>query len=488
MRTLFLFLGVLLLLAPGVRADEGEISRLPIQHPVLEEEDWYGVYQGRRKVGWACLGLSLEGEGADALYVSRSRVEATLTGMGQRLHFSLDARDVFRGSAPFELLTSRELRKDGDVERTILLDRQDDGRYRVVRTEGKDRRVLDLDDLEYTLADRLCHIHWAVKGPAVGESMHVREFEITELRHGVYGYTVKAVRERGARGLRIKVRNVALHAHGEGGLGTQVVDDDGRVLMGPFAGVAEIRLESERQAKEERFASELLAFGRAPATEKLGDARNVRRLEVAVYGRGRDRLIAGPRQAVRTTEDGGTLLLLGEDAGPGEAPTEAETALALASTETYPSDREDVRALALSAIEGASTSEAKVERLVAFVAKHVRDLVVPSEYSVERLLLEPKGDATEHARLFVALARAVGIPAREVRGLVYLGDEETAFGGHAWAEVAIDGRWQGVDPTWNLLTPTATHVAVARDSDVWVSMLAATRNFTFEIRSVEHGR
>ena len=120
--------------------------------------------------------------------------------------------------------------------------------------------------------------------------------------------------------------------------------------------------------------------------------------------------------------------------------------------------------------------------MLAFVSRHVRDLDLPSEYPVVRLLQEPKGDATEHARLFVALARAVGLPAREVRGLVYLGDEEMAFGGHAWAEVALDGRWQPVDPTWNESSVDATHVAIERGSDAWVSMLARTRHLTFEIR------
>ena len=88
----------------------------------------------------------------------------------------------------------------------------------------------------------------------------------------------------------------------------------------------------------------------------------------------------------------------------------------------------------------------------------------------------------------MALARALGIPAREVRGLVDLGDEETAWGGHAWAEVVLDGRWRPVDPTWNLVTPTATHVAIERGSEAWAAMLARTRNLTFEIRAVEHGR
>jgi len=62
---------------------------------------------------------------------------------------------------------------------------------------------------------------------------------------------------------------------------------------------------------------------------------------------------------------------------------------------------------------------------------------------------EKKGDCTEHAALFVALARAAGLPARCVSGTVYLAGREEAFWGyHAWSEVWL-GRWVVVDATVN---------------------------------------
>ena len=62
---------------------------------------------------------------------------------------------------------------------------------------------------------------------------------------------------------------------------------------------------------------------------------------------------------------------------------------------------------------------------------------------------EKKGDCTEHAALFVALARAAGLPARCVSGTVYLAaGEQAVWGYHAWAEVWL-GRWVVVDATVN---------------------------------------
>ena len=54
-----------------------------------------------------------------------------------------------------------------------------------------------------------------------------------------------------------------------------------------------------------------------------------------------------------------------------------------------------------------------------------------------------EGDCTEHAVLLAALARAVGLPARAVIGLVYMTSSQS-FGYHMWTEVYVDDRWIAV--------------------------------------------
>ncbi len=57
-----------------------------------------------------------------------------------------------------------------------------------------------------------------------------------------------------------------------------------------------------------------------------------------------------------------------------------------------------------------------------------------------------QGDCTENAVLLAALARASGLPARVVFGLVYV-EREQGFGYHMWTEVFVDGRWLPLDAT-----------------------------------------
>jgi transglutaminase-like putative cysteine protease len=74
------------------------------------------------------------------------------------------------------------------------------------------------------------------------------------------------------------------------------------------------------------------------------------------------------------------------------------------------------------------------------------------------------GDCNEHTALYVALARAVNLPARIAVGLVYM---RGAFYYHAWPEVyvetpAVGGQWVAVDPTLNEFPADATHIRLVR--------------------------
>ena len=65
-----------------------------------------------------------------------------------------------------------------------------------------------------------------------------------------------------------------------------------------------------------------------------------------------------------------------------------------------------------------------------------------------------RGDCNEHTVLYVALARALGLPARTAVGLVYVNG---AFFYHAWPEVWLDG-WVAVDPTFGQVPADASHI------------------------------
>jgi hypothetical protein len=77
-----------------------------------------------------------------------------------------------------------------------------------------------------------------------------------------------------------------------------------------------------------------------------------------------------------------------------------------------------------------------------------------------------KGDCNEHTQLAVALARALGIPARAATGLAYVNGR---FYYHAWPEVYLRD-WVAMDPTFGQFPADASHLrfmagSLARQTD-----------------------
>jgi hypothetical protein len=96
----------------------------------------------------------------------------------------------------------------------------------------------------------------------------------------------------------------------------------------------------------------------------------------------------------------------------------------------------------------------KVQLINDWVYKNIEKRVTVSVPSAVEVLETRRGDCNEHTVLYVALARAAGIPARTAAGLVYAGG---SFYYHAWPEVYLNG-WVAVDPTLGQLPADAAHL------------------------------
>lgn len=84
------------------------------------------------------------------------------------------------------------------------------------------------------------------------------------------------------------------------------------------------------------------------------------------------------------------------------------------------------------------------------IAKEIT-VTIPNALQV---LTERRGDCNEHTQLYVALARAAGIPARVATGLAYVNGK---FYYHAWPEVWLRD-WVAVDPTFGQFPADAAHL------------------------------
>lgn len=76
-----------------------------------------------------------------------------------------------------------------------------------------------------------------------------------------------------------------------------------------------------------------------------------------------------------------------------------------------------------------------------------------------------KGVCQDHAHIFIAAARAAGVPSRYVTGYLVTGQGASSTAAHAWAEALVpDLGWVGFDPA-NAKCPTDNYVRVAAGLD-----------------------
>ncbi|MDP6605780.1 MAG: transglutaminase-like domain-containing protein [Dehalococcoidia bacterium] len=196
--------------------------------------------------------------------------------------------------------------------------------------------------------------------------------------------------------------------------------------------------------------------------QPIAEARDVRRLRMQMTGVDLSNL---DLQGVGQTVDGDVIELFDPqtlEAGPADP----DTARYLEPEPLIESDDPEIIAeaeLAVAAIDPSAT-RARAEELTRYVNALIEEKPTLSLPSAREVLRTKIGDCNEHTALYVAMARALGIPARISVGMVYV---RGAFYYHAWPEVYLAegddrGLWLPVDPTFNQFPTDGMHLRLAR--------------------------
>lgn len=121
----------------------------------------------------------------------------------------------------------------------------------------------------------------------------------------------------------------------------------------------------------------------------------------------------------------------------------------------YESDNPTIKALAQQLTENTTNLYYKARQLFDFVMENLGYELQPQEHSALWGFQAGKGDCTEFSNLFIALARAAGIPAKSVSGFGYLAlynpEATTDLGqlGHAWSLFYLPNYgWVPADAVW----------------------------------------
>ncbi|MBN2593830.1 MAG: transglutaminase domain-containing protein [Sedimentisphaerales bacterium] len=124
---------------------------------------------------------------------------------------------------------------------------------------------------------------------------------------------------------------------------------------------------------------------------------------------------------------------------------------AMEPTRFLQSDNEQVIALARRAVGSTKDAAEAARKIEAFVGDYIENRSLSVGYaSAAEILVSKQGDCSEFAVLTAAMCRAVGIPAQVVAGVAYVDDflGNRGFGGHAWTQAYIGGKWIGLDASF----------------------------------------
>jgi transglutaminase-like putative cysteine protease len=252
---------------------------------------------------------------------------------------------------------------------------------------------------------------------------------------------------------------------------TSWITDTGEVVReeSPL-GLMSVREDPERAqglAVPGRIQADLLrAAAVVPRTDvRIEDPRAVRRLRLSLSGAEFDFSSPDLQGAGQTTA--GNVFDIVDPRTLTAAPADPDAVRFLEPEVMIESDAPEIVAEAERAVQGVQGARARAERLTRYVNVLLEKKPTVSLPSAREVLRTKVGDCNEHTALYVAMARAVGIPSRIAVGLVYVLGAQGAFYYHAWPEVYIDegngrGLWLPVDPTFNEFPADATHIRLAR--------------------------
>lgn len=420
--------------------------------------DWYGLYIRGTKIGWLRTETALAGKGADQRVFSKTDMEMKITSLGKQGVTRTTSELEFEGSAPFRLVRIKSTSINDDVKQYILAKRAGDAFEATVETGGRvqKRRI---EGLDYALGDEKGVDVWLKRKPATGEAIAVRNLDTETLEIDVVTHTLLATRKTRVSGVDLTVSEVKSFFPRSQMTVVSKTDDRDRTLHIDMLGFLEGRLETEAQAKNTTFSTDLFTLTTAKTDRQLGRHERIESVTLEIVGQGLGAWIkSGPNQLVETGSDGKLLVKLGPKAAAPVKATGAEIAAAVADNIAFPIKDPKVKALAEQAVGDATTARARLERIVSFVNGYIRPSLDPAPPRLLDLIERKSGDCKAYAMLVIALAKASGLPAREISGLLYLGDNDQAFGGHAWAEVVIDGEWLPVDASIPLMRIGGGHI------------------------------
>jgi hypothetical protein len=436
-------------------------------------EEWWGVFYRGEKIGYASQTITPKPKG----YTLRDQsvLNLNLLGTIQPATTRLDMEaneDWILERFDFEL-NSKEIRfgARGSVRDNKLAVQVDSGGH-------KSAHEITLTQAPYLLTALKPYV--VTQQLETGKKFHFSTFDPSTLSQQVTTVVIEG-REQIRVGDRAEPA-IKLRQSYRGISVVSWVDGQGRTLKEESPAGLSILRQSSQEAKKlpsGGMSFDIVAQTAIPVTTPIADtqAKQTLRLRLSGVQLGNFQLTGG-----RQRLDSDRLEIRREELKQVSVHTipikEARLQSDLQPTPFLQSDHPSIRALSAQILQGEANALRAAVKIKDWVYKEIAKEATVSIPNALEVLRTKKGDCNEHTVLFNALARAAGIPAKTVVGVVYL---RGAFYYHAWSEVWL-GEWVSLDSVLNQFPADVTHVKFLEGGiDRQIDILQLIGNLKIEV-------
>ncbi len=434
-------------------------SRLLAAQPddieALMGENWYGLYMNGQKAGYSLNKVSRD-EKRRVHVVEDARFMVNMAGVKQDMHIFSD-RVYGEDGALIEIISevvdpAQKSRFHAVVSGEELL---------LTSLVGANTTETRLPKPAESLLDAVRNAHWARQKPQVGDAINFSVFEPLYQQDVTGMSRIIDAEERVFNGVATKVFKIRTAIDLMAIDTVSYVTETGVTLEEQVAGSITMRLEPKEVAKDVTYSNDVIISNAAMVAGPIDNPRARQSLRLALRGPlNENLLINDERQRMTPKEDHVDFQsrLLDLEAVPAaQLPvTDGELLRYVKPTQFIQSDHPKLVEKAREIVGEEKDSLIIARKLCSWVYSHMTNLYSAQLSNALEALDSLEGDCTEHSVLFVGLARAAGLPAREVAGLIYI-NKEPGFYFHQWATVWV-GRWVDMDPTFNQPSADTTHI------------------------------
>ncbi|MCZ6656471.1 MAG: transglutaminase-like domain-containing protein [Gammaproteobacteria bacterium] len=426
----------------------------------LEGERWYQLNLDGQQVGYLHTRTHQDQRGS---WQFDSLTHFALTD-GQPVSITDHLR--FHPAPPYQLVAAEHWnQRRGSAPEGMVIESGSDGlTASFIHGAESTQHALDWD---YALKDYLAFEGWlATHAPSSGDRFYVKtpDFDRGRLVNKVFH-----VVEKNLTGYLVE-SPAPLKAT------TIQLDASFAPIELSMAGLFTLKQSTMREALKTRTPLHLSNYS-IPLDRRLEAAENIAKLDMSITSQHDLRQIWP--EAKRRHNDWQVSFF----ANPTSAQNDPRQAIA--ETLTFPIFHPDVERLA-SQMPASNKAERQLAELVSFVHGYLEYRPDTPSTPVLETIEKRIGECTEFADLLTTLARSVGMPAITVIGLAYADGAEPALAFHAWNEVAVDGVWQAVDPTWNQIRVDATHIPLPANQAALLRMMQGWNRIRFTVDDVHY--